>query len=48
MSKEPQATLSTTSQESPETDAAAEQQDLLHTEEVVVEEMAIDGICGVY
>lgn len=28
--------------------ASEEESDLLDTEEIVVEEMAIDGICGVY
>jgi mycofactocin precursor len=49
MSKEPQASLNTAGQEPSGNDAAVEQeQDLLQTEEVIVEEMAIDGICGVY
>lgn len=29
-------------------DSSIEKEEILQTEEIVVEEMAIDGICGVY
>ena len=48
MSKEPQETPNAKALQSSESDSPAEQQDYLQAEEIVVEEMAIDGICGVY